>query len=220
MPGGKSHSWERPTSASRKPRAQAISVVLGSRETMRGGAISAYPNSGSGVAAPGLEIPLETLLEIPPAQIDALLGHWPVARLGTVAVDGRPHQVPVVFARTAEALWMPVDGKPKKGGELVRIANVRRDPRVSLLLDHYDADWQRLWWVRVDGEGSVVEIADPAEDREVAEAVQALRDKYPQYSDTPLFPGPATLIRVRPLRRRSWCPGPSAPAIPPDGGAG
>lgn len=159
-------------------------------------------------------------LEIPPTQVDALLGHWPVARLGTVAADGRPHQVPVVFARTAEALWTPVDGKPKKAGELVRVANVRRDPRVSLLLDHYDDDWQRLWWLRVEGEGRVVEVAEPERDREVAGAIRALRDKYPQYADTPLFPGQVTLIRVRPRRRTSWRSSATGPAVQPGGAGG
>ena len=36
---------------------------------------------------------------------------------------------------------------------LRRLDNVRAHPAVSLLVDHYDDDWTRLWWVRVDGTG-------------------------------------------------------------------
>ena len=32
----------------------------------------------------------------------------------------------------------------------------RANPRVELLLDEYDADWSRLWWLRIEGEARVV----------------------------------------------------------------
>ncbi len=143
-------------------------------------------------------------MELEREAIERILGEWPVARLATLAPDGRPELVPIVFARSGGALWSPIDGKPKRGGELARVRNVRRDSRVSLLLDHYDADWSKLWWLRIQGEAEVV-TGDSAEARAAAEA---LRAKYPQYARgvTPLFAGPPTLIRVRVAKAFGWRP--------------
>ena len=135
-------------------------------------------------------------MRLPDAEIDALLDAWPVARLATVAPDGRPHLVPIVFARAGGALWSPIDGKPKRGGTLARVRNVAHEPRVALLLDHYDDAWRRLWWIRVDGRASCV-AGDAA-----AEA--ALRAKYPQYRDVPLYAFDPLLLRIAPGAIASW----------------
>jgi PPOX class probable F420-dependent enzyme len=134
------------------------------------------------------------LLEDP--GIDRLLDTWPVARLASVGPDGAPHLVPVVFARTGGVLWSPIDGKPKAGRPLARLRNVEREPRVALLLDHYDDDWQRLWWIRIDARAQAV-----AGD---AGAEAALRAKYPQYETMPLYAGEPLLLRIDPLRVASW----------------
>ena len=126
----------------------------------------------------------------------ALLDQARVATLATVSADGRPHLVPVVFARDGSDLVTSVDGKPKRGKVLARIENVNRDPRVTLLADHYDEDWSRLWWVRVDGKASI-EAGGEDFDR----ALTALRDRYPQYRLVGL-PGP--VIRIRVERTTSW----------------
>jgi PPOX class probable F420-dependent enzyme len=148
-------------------------------------------------------------VQLPPALVEGLLEGWPVARLATLGRGG-PHQVPVVFARAVGALWSPVDGKPKAAGELARVRHVRADPRVSLLLDHYSEDWRGLWWVGISGQARVVCPADPSLDREVAAALGALREKYPQYGSVPLLREPPTLLRVEPMRVRSWCSGSEA----------
>jgi len=72
--------------------------------------------------------------------------------------------VPIVYVVLGDELWSPIDGKPKSGRELARVGNLRRDPRATLLLQHYDADWQRLWWLRLECEAEVVTIADPPGD--------------------------------------------------------
>ncbi len=151
-------------------------------------------------------------MSLPDETVERLLDAWPVARLATLGADGRSHLVPVVFARCGGLLWSPVDGKPKRGGELVRVRNVRGDPRVSLLLDQYDADWTRLWWLRVDGDARVEQPEDPDGDAEIAAALRALRAKYPQYERTPILGDPPTLLRIRATARRSWCA--STAAIP------
>ena len=107
---------------------------------------------------------------------DALAGAR-VARLATVD-DGKPHLVPVVFAVRDGALWIPVDGKPKRHTRLQRLQNIRANPRVCLLIDHYEEDWRALWWVRVDGRASLVEQADDDFD----DALASLGAKYPQYT--------------------------------------
>jgi hypothetical protein len=47
---------------------------------------------------------------------------------------------------------------------------------VTLLVDHYHADWERLWWVRAGGVASIVESGKPH-----AAAVDLLAAKYDQY---------------------------------------
>ena len=72
-----------------------------------------------------------------------------VARLATVDTDGRVHLVPIVFALAGDTLYSAVDAKPKRSRSLRRIENARRRPQVTVLIDHYDDDWTRLWWVRL-----------------------------------------------------------------------
>ena len=80
-----------------------------------------------------------------------------VARLATAGGDGQPHLVPVTFAIDGDLIYTTVDHKPKKSANLRRLRNIRENPRVALLADHYAEDWDELWWVRVDGWASVVE---------------------------------------------------------------
>jgi len=100
--------------------------------------------------------------------------------LATVGTDGLPHLVPFVFALKGDVLYWAVDSKPKKSPELQRLRNIRRDPRVGVLIDTYADDWAALWWVRLTGRARVV----TGDERE--RAVNALRGKYPQYREQPL----------------------------------
>jgi PPOX class probable F420-dependent enzyme len=100
-----------------------------------------------------------------------------VARLATADAAGRPHLVPVAFAVDGETIYSAVDAKPKRTRALRRLANVRANPAVSLLVDHWDEeDWERLWWVRADGEGRVLDPGEP----EAARALGLLRERYPR----------------------------------------
>ena len=117
-----------------------------------------------------------------------------VARLATVRAGGAPHLVPVVFAVQDSTVLLVVDEKPKRTKELQRLANVRSEPRVSLLTDHYEDDWGDLWWVRADGRARVVEDG-PERDR----AVALLQAKYPQYAASPPT-GPAVVVDVESWR--------------------
>lgn len=114
-----------------------------------------------------------------------------VARLATVRRDGRPHLVAITFAwLEPDLIVSAVDHKPKSTAKLSRLDNVRANPHVSVLADHYSDDWRRLWWVRADGRATVAESGDEWE-----RAIHALRDKYVQYRDDPPD-GPAIVISV------------------------
>jgi PPOX class probable F420-dependent enzyme len=100
-----------------------------------------------------------------------------VARLATADAAGRPHLVPIAFAVAGDTIYSAVDAKPKRTRALRRLANVRANPAVSLLVDHWDEeDWGRLWWVRADGRGRVLDPGDP----EARRAVELLRERYPR----------------------------------------
>ena len=99
-----------------------------------------------------------------------------VARLATVDAGGRPHVVPISFAVDGDTLFFAVDAKPKRTTDLKRLRNIAANPAVSVLFDHYEDDWSRLWWVRVDGTAWVMD------DRAKSErALDMLVSRYPQY---------------------------------------
>ena len=100
-----------------------------------------------------------------------------VARLASVDSSGHPHLVPIAFALDGDRIYSAVDAKPKRTTALRRLANVRGNPAVAVLADHYeDPDWSALWWVRADGHGRVLEPADV----EARQAVALLRERYPR----------------------------------------
>jgi PPOX class probable F420-dependent enzyme len=104
-----------------------------------------------------------------------------VARLATADAAGRPHLVPIVFAVEGDRIYSAVDAKPKRSTELRRLANVRENSAVAVLVDHYDdADWDALWWARADGVGRVLDPSEP----EARHAVALLAERYPQQRAT------------------------------------
>jgi PPOX class probable F420-dependent enzyme len=107
-----------------------------------------------------------------------------VGRLATVTPDSKPHVVPFVFAvveheDALHAYWA-VDEKPKRSRALRRLRNIEINPSVEIVVDAYDDDWRRLWWVRASGPSRIVRSRT-----ERAAALDALRSKYPQYAITP-----------------------------------
>ncbi len=118
------------------------------------------------------------------------------AVLGTVDTAGRPHQVPIVFAYQQGFLYTAVDRKPKTTFRLKRLRNIEANPQVSVLVDHYDDDWTRLWWVRLDGTAQVIGSGP-----DFRKGISLLVAKYQTYTDAPP-PGP--MIEVRIDHVRSW----------------
>jgi PPOX class probable F420-dependent enzyme len=120
-----------------------------------------------------------------------------IGHLATVRPDGRPHVVPIVFAVDGDFVYSIADPKPKRGLDLLRQRNIAVNPAVSLLVDEYEESWERIWWVRADGEARIVE-AGPDRDN----AIGLLRSKYPQYATWSTPFGAAMVMRV--ARVTSW----------------
>ena len=124
------------------------------------------------------------------AEALTLLERSSVAHLATTRPDGGPHIVPITFALEADQIVHMIDHKPKSTTRLQRLVNIAANPRASLLVDHYNDDWARLWWVRVDGPARVIE-----EGAEWEAARASLAAKYHHYQDRPPQ-GPAVFIAM------------------------
>jgi PPOX class probable F420-dependent enzyme len=121
-----------------------------------------------------------------------------IGRLATITAELRPHIVPFVFAIVEHgssfvAYWA-VDRKPKRSTKLKRIRNIEANPAVEFVVDGYDEDWERVWWVRCAGSARVV-----TDETERRDALQALTEKYPQYQIAPPH-GPVVAIAIEVIR--------------------
>ena len=119
-----------------------------------------------------------------------------VARLATIGPAGRPHLVPVTFALDGDRIYTVVDAKPKTTTNLRRLRNIGADPRVTVLADHYEDDWDALWWARADGLATI--LSQPAD---MAGPLELLAARYRQYRAQP--PG-GPLIRIQAERWTGW----------------
>ena len=130
-----------------------------------------------------------------------------VGRLATTDGEGRPSVVPVCFALTDDRIVTPIDEKPKADDptSLRRVRDVRANPRVTLVVDHYVEDWDALGWVQIRGTARILDAAtceDDAGTHGHESAIDALRAKYDQYADHALEARP--VIAIDPGSVRSW----------------
>jgi PPOX class probable F420-dependent enzyme len=144
----------------------------------------------------------ESVSNVPPEQA-AFLERQRSGRLATVDPRGQPHAVPICYVLLDGLIYTPIDEKPKTGDprELRRIRNILANPKVCLVVDHYeDDDWSRLRWLQVRGEAGLVE-----DDGERSRALAALRARYRQYRTMALESLP--LLRITPTRLVGWSGG-------------
>ena len=126
-----------------------------------------------------------------------------VGRLATADAGGKPSVVPVVYASLTlddeQVIAIAIDEKPKGDPRtLRRVRNILERPEIALVVDEYHEDWDALAWVLVRGSASLIEPGDAGH----AEALAALREKYPQYARMRLEELPTILIRD--LSTSSW----------------
>ncbi|HEX6392920.1 MAG TPA: TIGR03668 family PPOX class F420-dependent oxidoreductase [Acidimicrobiales bacterium] len=114
-----------------------------------------------------------------------------VAHMATADEAGRPHLIPIVFALEGDGLVSAVDHKPKRRAELRRLANIADNPRVTVLVDEYDEDWDRLWWARADGVATLLEPGSVSSEH----ALDLLVARYRQYEGRRPT-GPVVLVEV------------------------
>lgn len=116
--------------------------------------------------------------------------------LATVHAQRGVDAVPVVYAPVGDGLAVPVDRvKAKRTTDLQRVRNLRADPRCVLLVEHYDDDWSRLWWVRVHAHAAVLEGPN-------AEAARAaLAALFPAYRTPDAI---AAVLLLRPTAVTGW----------------
>jgi PPOX class probable F420-dependent enzyme len=134
--------------------------------------------------------------------ISTKLKHARVARLATVDQAGRPHIVPVCFVYRGRVFYTAIDQKPKRvpAQKLARLRNIKHSPQVALLIDYYDEDWTKLWYILVRGTAVLISKSGAKEHRL---AIRALKAKYPQYR-TGLLTDDAPIIRISVEHISSW----------------
>ena len=120
-----------------------------------------------------------------------------IARLATVDRTGAPHIVPITFACDGDRVVTAIDHKPKRSSTLKRLDNIAAEPRVSLIVDHYDENWARLWWVRADGTATVLSRGDPGH----RDACRRLEARYDEYRRIPVR---GQVIDVQVTRWSGW----------------
>jgi PPOX class probable F420-dependent enzyme len=127
----------------------------------------------------------------------ALLDQSPIGRLATVDRSGEPFAIPICFLVDGNLVYSVIDEKPKRTQHLKRVRNIEETGRATLIVDHYEDNWQQLGWVMLRGNATIVEPGT-----EHATAVASLRDRYQQYRTMSLDEAP--MLRIEVDRATEW----------------
>lgn len=124
-----------------------------------------------------------------------------LAHLATADASGAPHNVPLCYWFDGERIYFAIDEKPKrqKGLALKRMRNIEVNPRVAVVIDHYEEDWSQLAYVLIRGRAQVVEDKE-----EYLAALRHLRDKYLLYRGMTLTPENNPIVRIDPVSAHAW----------------
>ncbi len=143
-----------------------------------------------------------------PAAVAGFISEGRVGHLGTADVSGQPFVVPICYAFDGESLFSAIDAKPKTRNVagLKRIRNIRENPKVSVVIDHYDEDWTRLRYVIIQGEARLL-----TDGPDFSRGADLLLAKYPQYSAMRLDREAGLMIKVTPAKVTQWQFEPSNP---------
>ena len=108
-----------------------------------------------------------------------------VARLATVDSECKPHLIPVVFVFDNYSYFIPIDEKTKRSGpeKLKRAKNIKQNSNVTLLIDDYNENWRKLYFIMIQGKASIIggKKLEQNELLLLEKAHKLLSDKYLQY---------------------------------------
>ncbi len=112
-----------------------------------------------------------------------------VARLATVDTEFKPHLIPVVFVFDNGRYFIPIDEKTKRSRpeKLKRAKNIQQNPNVALLVDEYNEDWTKLFFIMIQGKACIIggkELEQQNDLLLLEKAQKLLSDKYLQYQKT------------------------------------
>jgi PPOX class probable F420-dependent enzyme len=122
-----------------------------------------------------------------------------IAHLATSSKHGKPHVVPLCYVYDGTSIYSSIDEKRKRANpnQLRRVLNIIENPHVSMVVDQYAEDWNKLRYVLVQGSARIVHEGD-----EHKRAVSMLREKYPQYQAMALEKRP--VIKIDPVKITAW----------------
>ncbi|MDP2329277.1 MAG: TIGR03668 family PPOX class F420-dependent oxidoreductase [Reyranella sp.] len=122
-----------------------------------------------------------------------------IGHLATADSRAVPHVVPVCFSLAGDIVYIAIDQKPKRnrGKLLKRLGNITDNPRVAVVFDHYDEDWQRLGWVMLHGRAEIL-----TEGIEHDRAQLLMRSRYRQLAAMQIEQLPVIAIHIE--RVASW----------------
>ena len=128
-----------------------------------------------------------------------LLASARIGHLSTADTTGAAHVIPICYAFDGRSIYSVLDKKPKRASltRLRRVKNILANPQVALVVDHYEEEWTRLWYILVTGHAELLLEGDERE-----EAIGKLREKYQQYRDMDIGLNP--VIKITPGKVVSW----------------
>jgi general stress protein 26 len=119
--------------------------------------------------------------------LDVLAKHN-ILTLATVRPDGWPQATTVAYASDGLDIYVGVAASSQK------VANIRACDKVSLTIDHDEADWSRLKGLSMAARAEVL-----SDRRDIDRALALLQRKFPQYGEMPESEmADFAVLRIRP----------------------
>lgn len=104
--------------------------------------------------------------------------------LATASSNMQPYVTPVVFVIQNENVYVPLDQKPKTVNilKLKRVKNIQENSKVCFLVQHYDEDWTKLWFVMITGYATLANASSETLKAELKIIRDKFLSKYSQYN--------------------------------------
>lgn len=116
--------------------------------------------------------------------LDTLASHN-ILTLATNREDGWPQATTVGYVNDGLRIYVMTFPSAQK------VANIRRDSRVSVTIDHDETDWKKIKGLSMAANAEIV--ADP---KEIQRAAELMTRKFPQIKEMPQ-PDPSEVVVLR-----------------------